>query len=103
MAGRDTYDKIATRTAYYEVIKTGGVTIIHDLPFYTVTYPGAATMMFEPIDCMARRQNGAEANNSSAYEFKDVHERRELDPRAKINYCQQSDTSLHSFGWSWPR
>lgn len=106
MPGRDRYDNVCNRTAFYERIKTDGVEILMDLPFYFVTYPGVGSM-FEPVDCMKRRQNAEDATNSSIGNFKDVHDRKEYDYHAKINYCKASpdgtDVTLHSFSWDWPR
>jgi hypothetical protein len=106
MAGNwDPFDPVQHRTMFYEKIQQADKTFIRFLPFYMVQYPNMHGKMFEPVDCLKRKQLGGDASNSSAYAMKEINEIIEYDPKSKIFYAEDApDTTLHAFGGcEWPR
>lgn len=102
--GYDSYDPVVNRVLYFERIKRSDKEFMLFLPAYSVTYPGLSGVIFEPVDCMTRAQNGTDGSSSSQHRQKDVNEMREWDARAAR--CQEPNNplpmTLHSFS-GWPR
>lgn len=106
MANWDTDDPVTRRTMFYEKVKQGDKELIRFLPFYQVNYPGLGGKVFEPVDCLKRRQSGGSTLNSSVLARKEINEIREMDAYANLVNCEKKMDgtlrTLHSFAWDWP-
>lgn len=99
-------DPVVHRTLFYERVRQGDKELVRFLPFYLVRYPGMSGKVFEPVDCLKRRQMANFSANTSAYPKKEIHELREMHGYASLVNCEKSPDGtkmvLHSFGWDWP-
>lgn len=107
-ANWDSGDPVNHRILYYERIQQGEKSLIRFFPWYQVQYPGMHGKMFEPVDCLKRKQLGGDVNNSSQYPEKEINEIREYDGRQKLfvgeNNGDGTEIVLHTCdAWEWPR
>jgi hypothetical protein len=100
--------EVVSRTAWFEKVQRNNQRVFRWLPFYTVTVEGNRGRFIEPVDCMKRRTPGtSETTIASKYGFKEVNEIQEFFWGRQAGLSDESygqtDMTLHSLDWDWPK